>query len=63
VQEKKVRVLEFIPLNLLNKVEEIAITSLLVMYNTNPMPHAICALSSPTNVKQQRLGAEEELQE
>jgi hypothetical protein len=63
VQEKKVRVLEFIPLNLLNKVEEIAITSLLVMYNTNPMPHVICAPSSPANVKQQRLGVKEELQE
>jgi hypothetical protein len=35
MQEKKVRVLELIPMDLLNKVEEIAMTSLLVLYNTN----------------------------
>lgn len=50
-------------MDLLDKVEEIAMTSLLVLYNTNPMPFAICVPFPPTNAKQQRLGGEEKLQE
>jgi hypothetical protein len=38
-------------------------TSLLVLYNTNPVPLIICVSPSPANAKQQRLGVEEELQE
>jgi hypothetical protein len=49
---KKVQVFEFVPMDLLNKVEEIAMTNLLVLYNTNPMPLVICALPLPANAKQ-----------
>jgi hypothetical protein len=42
VHEKKVWVLEFIPMDLLDKVEEITMTSLSIMYNKNPMSLAIC---------------------
>jgi hypothetical protein len=58
VQEKKVWVLELIPMDLLDKVEEIVMTILLVLYNINPMPLVICALPLPTNVEQQGLGVE-----
>jgi hypothetical protein len=61
VQEEKVQVLELIPMDLLNKAEEIIMTSLLVLYNTNPMPLAICSLPSPTNPKQQGSNVKEEL--
>jgi len=63
VQEKKVWVLELVPMDLLDKVEEIAMTRLLVLYNTNLLPHAICVLPPLVNPRQQGLGAEEELQE
>jgi hypothetical protein len=38
-------------------------TSLLVMYNINLVPLAICVPPLPTNIEQQGLGAKEELQE
>ncbi len=52
VHEKKVQVLELIPIDLFDKAKEIAIISLLVLYNINPMALAICDLPSPTNPKQ-----------
>jgi hypothetical protein len=39
-------------MDLLVKVEEIAMTSLSILYNTNPMPLAICALTQATNLEQ-----------
>ncbi len=45
-------------MDLLDKVEEIVMTILLVLYNINPMPLVICALPLPTNVEQQGLGVE-----
>jgi hypothetical protein len=44
MQEKKVRVFEFIPMDLFDKAKEIAMTSILVLYNTNLGPFAICAM-------------------
>jgi hypothetical protein len=49
-------------MDLLNKVEEIAMTSLLVMYNINLMPLAICVPPLLANIEQGS-GVEEELQE
>jgi len=40
--EKKVKV-EFIPMDLLNNVEEITMMNLFFLYNINPVPLAICA--------------------
>jgi hypothetical protein len=45
VHEKKVRVLKFVPMDLLDKAKKITMTSLSILYNTNPMPLAICALT------------------
>jgi hypothetical protein len=42
VKEKKVRVFELVAMDFLDKVEEIAMTSLLVSYNINPMPLVVC---------------------
>jgi BarA-like signal transduction histidine kinase len=50
-------------MDLLDKVEEIAMTNLSILYNTNLMPFVICALPSPANVKQERLNVKEELHE
>jgi hypothetical protein len=47
VQEEKVQVFEVVPINLFNKAKEITMTSLSILYNTNPMPLAICALPPP----------------
>jgi hypothetical protein len=52
VKEKKVWVLEFIPMDLFNKVEEIAMISLSILYNTNSLPLAICVLPLLANLKQ-----------
>ncbi len=38
-------------------------TSLLILYNTNPMPLAICASTLVTDPEQQWLGTKKELQE
>jgi hypothetical protein len=61
VQEKKVQVLKLIPIDLLNKVKEITMTSLLILYNTNLMPLMIYALPPPIKPKQQGLDVEEKL--
>jgi len=58
MQEKKVRVLELIPMDLLNKVEEIAMTSLLVLYNTNWVPLVIYVLPPHVDPEQQGFGVE-----
>ncbi len=50
-------------MDLLDKVEEIAMTSLLVLYNTNLVPLVICALAPPIDLEQQGSGVKEELQE
>jgi hypothetical protein len=42
-------------------VKEIAMTSLLILYNTNLVPLAICAPTLAIDLKQQRLGAYKEL--
>lgn len=56
-----VQVLELVPMDLFDKVEKIAMTSLLVLYNTNPVPLAICVLPPPGETKQQGLDAKEKL--
>jgi hypothetical protein len=61
VQEKKVQVLKLIPIDLLNKVKEITMTSLLILYNTNLMPLMIYVLPPPIKPKQQGLDVEEKL--
>jgi hypothetical protein len=61
VQEKKVRVFELIPINLFNKVKKIIMMSLSILYNTNPVPLAICALPPPRKPKQQGPDAKKEL--
>jgi hypothetical protein len=48
-------------MDLLDKAKEITMTSLLVLYNINLVPLAICASSSPTNAKQIRSGVKEKL--
>jgi hypothetical protein len=60
VQEKKVWVFELIPIDLINKVEEISMTNLPILYNINLVPF-VCAMLAAVNVEQQRLGVEEEL--
>jgi hypothetical protein len=52
VKEKKVWVLELIPMDLLNKVEEIAMISPSVLYNTNLVPLAICVSPLLANLEQ-----------
>jgi hypothetical protein len=42
-----------------DKVEDITMMSLLILYNTNPMPLAIYALLPPREPEQQRLDVEE----
>ncbi len=37
--------------------------NLSILYNTNPVPLAICAPPSPEDLEQQRLGVEKKLQE
>jgi hypothetical protein len=60
---KKVWVFELVPMDLFNKVEEIAMTSLFVLYSTNIVPLVISALPLCTNPKQQGFNAKEEPQE
>jgi hypothetical protein len=52
VKEKKVQVLELIPMDFFNKVEEIAMTNILVLYNTNLVPLAICVQPLLANLEQ-----------
>jgi hypothetical protein len=40
-------------MDLLDKAKEIAMTSLLILYNTNLVPLAICAPTLATNLEQQ----------
>lgn len=61
--EEKNWVFELIPMHLLDEVEKIAMISLLILYNTNQVPFAICALTLIVNLEQQRSNVEEELQE
>jgi hypothetical protein len=58
VKEKKVWVFELIPIDLINKVEEISMTNLPILYNINLVPF-VCALLVAVNVEQQGLGVEE----
>jgi hypothetical protein len=43
-------------MDLLNKVEEIPMTNLSILYNTNPVPLAICAPILVVDLEQQGLG-------
>jgi hypothetical protein len=52
VQEKKIWVLELVLMDLLDKVEEISMTNLLILYNTYPAPLAICAPTPVVDPKQ-----------
>ncbi len=63
MQEKKIQVLELVPMDLLDKIEKIAMTSLLILYNTNLMPLVICVPTTATNLEQQGLATKEEQQE
>lgn len=60
---KKVRVFELVPMDLLDKAKEITMTSLLVLYDINLVPLAICASFLPTNAEQKGSSVEEKLQE
>jgi hypothetical protein len=51
LQEKTVWVHELVPMDLLNKVEEITMISLSILDNTNPVPLTICVLSPHAYVK------------
>jgi hypothetical protein len=48
-------------MDLLDKAKEITMTSLLVLYNINLVPLAICVSPSPTNAEQIRSGVKEKL--
>jgi hypothetical protein len=50
-------------MDLLNKAEEIAMTSLSILYNTNLVPLVICVLTLVVDLEQQRLGVEKKLQQ
>jgi hypothetical protein len=50
-------------MDLLDKAEEITMTNLSVLYNTNLVPLVICALPPPANFKQERSSVEKELHE
>ncbi len=61
MQEKKVKVFELIPMDLLNKAKEITMTNLLILYNTNLVPLAIRVSPPLGEFEQQGLDAEEKL--
>ncbi len=61
VHENKIQVLELVPMDLLDKVEEIVMTSLSILYNINLVPLAICALTLAAYLEQQRSVVKEEL--
>ncbi len=61
MQKKKVQFFELVPMDLLDKAKEIIMTSLLILYNTNLVPFAICAPPPPIDVEQKRLGVKKEL--
>jgi hypothetical protein len=63
LQKKKVWVLGLVPMDLFDKVEKITMISLLILYNTNLIPFAICAQTPLVDPKQQGLGVKEKLQE
>jgi len=48
-------------MDLLDKVEEITMTSLSILYNTNPVPLAICVTTPFPNPEQQGSTIKEEL--
>jgi hypothetical protein len=48
-------------MDLFNKAEKLTMYSLSILYNTNPMPLTICALTSIVDLEQQGSGAKEEL--
>jgi hypothetical protein len=50
-------------MDLLDKAKMIAMTSLSILYDRNPVPLAICALTLAIDLEQQGLGVEEELEE
>jgi hypothetical protein len=50
-------------MDLLDKAQKITMISLSILYNTNPMPLAICALTLPTDLEQQWSCTKKELQE
>jgi hypothetical protein len=49
-------------MDLFNKAKEIAMTNLLILYNMNLVPLAICVSPPSRELEQQGLDAEEELQ-
>jgi hypothetical protein len=63
LQEKKIWVLELVPMDLLDKVKEIAMIYLSILYDTNPVPLSISTLNPIVDPKQQGSSVEEELQE
>jgi len=60
---KKVKVLELVPMDLLDNVGEIAMTNLLILYNSYLMPFTICAPPLLGKLEQQGLNAKEKLHE
>jgi hypothetical protein len=50
-------------MDLLNKGAKITMTSLSILYSTNPVPLVICALTLVVDPEQQRLGIEKKLQQ
>jgi len=63
VQKKKVQVLEFVPMDLLNKAENITMTNISILYNINWVPLTICVTPPLGKLKQQGLDVEEKMQE
>jgi hypothetical protein len=47
-------------MDLLDKAEKITMTSLSILYSTNPMPFIICVLPSLGETKQQGLDVKED---
>jgi hypothetical protein len=51
MQENKVKVFELVLMDLLNNALENAMTSLFVLYNTNPVPLTICVQPPPPKIE------------
>jgi len=51
MQENKAKVLELVLMDLFGNVVENAMTSLSVLYNTNPVPLMICVQPPPPKIE------------
>ncbi len=61
MQSKKVKVLKLVSMDLFNKIEDIIMMSLSILFNTNPMPLLIYTPLPLKEPEQQRSNVKEKL--